>query len=120
MSRTATKHVVCAVDELPPGKRKIIDLDGRSIGVFNIEGTYRAIRNICPHHGAPLCLGGPEKLMSASGPYEYMLTDEWVLRCPWHGYEFHLETGRTVYDPDDMRVRVYPVTVEDGQVVLHD
>ena len=115
-----TRHIVCSVDELPPGERKIIDLEGRSIGVFNIDGTYRAIRNICPHHGAPLCLGGPEKLMRASGPFEYKLTGAWVLRCPWHGYAFHLETGKTIYDPDDMRVRVYPVTVEDGQIILHD
>ena len=121
MSETATKHVVCTVDELPPGERKLIDLGGRSIGVFNVAGTYRAIRNACPHHGAPLCLGSPSLLMLASDPYEYVLSDDhWILRCPWHGYEFDLETGRTVFDPDELRVKVYPVTVEDGQVVVHD
>jgi nitrite reductase/ring-hydroxylating ferredoxin subunit len=41
-----------------------------------------------------------------------------ILRCPWHGYEFDLETGRAFWDRDDMRVRVYAVCVEAGQIVL--
>ena len=121
MGAKATAHVVCSTDELPPGARVIINIDGRSIGVFNVAGAYRAIRNVCPHHGAPLCLGDPSPMMLPSEPREYVLSeDRWVLKCPWHGYEFDVETGRTVYDPDELRVRVYPVTVEDGQVVLHD
>ena len=51
------KYVVAAVDEIPPGGRKIVDVAGRSIGVFNLGGEYFALRNRCPHQGGPLCEG---------------------------------------------------------------
>ena len=51
------RHVVCPARELPRGGRRIVDVDGRSIGVFNIDGEYHAVRNICPHQQAPLCEG---------------------------------------------------------------
>jgi 3-phenylpropionate/trans-cinnamate dioxygenase ferredoxin subunit len=114
------KHVVCSVDELPPGERKIITIGKRSIGVFNVNGTYRAFRNLCPHHGAQICLGDVSKMMAPSEPHTYVLSeDRLVLRCPWHGYECDANTGEAVV-ADQLRVKVYPVTVEDGQVVLHD
>src|SRR5687768_15644000 len=50
-------HFVCRTDELPPGERKIVSANGRSIGVFNVGGRYYALRNLCPHRAAPLCLG---------------------------------------------------------------
>jgi 3-phenylpropionate/trans-cinnamate dioxygenase ferredoxin subunit len=116
----AGRHVVCSVGELPPGARRIVSLEGREIGIFNLEGSYYAVRNVCPHHGAPLCLGEVGGTMAPSRPHEYVFDEaRVVVRCPWHGYEFDLESGRAVYDPDDLRVRVYPVTVEDGSVVLH-
>ena len=103
------------------GSRKIIEIGGRSIGVFNVDGKYHAVRNICPHHGAPLCLGELTGTMLPSEPHQYVWgMEKGILQCPWHGYEFDIETGRTIYDPDDLRVKVYPVTVEDGNVVLHD
>ena len=116
---TGARHFVCTVEELPPGTRKIIDVDGRSIGVFNIDGELKAIRNICPHHGAPLCLGDlmGTMLPSEPGVYEWGMEGR-ILRCPWHGYEFDIDTGRTLYDPNDLRVKVYPVSVEDGRIVI--
>ena len=118
---TASKHVVCPVEELPPGSRKIIEIGGRSIGVFNVDGEYHAVRNICPHHGAPLCLGELTGTMLPSEPHQYVWgMEKRILQCPWHGFEFDIETGRTIYDPNDLRVKVYPVTLEDGNIVLHD
>ena len=58
--------------------------------------------------------------MLPSEPQEYVWgMENRILQCPWHGYEFDIETGKTIYDPDDLRVKVYPVSVEDGKVVLH-
>ena len=51
------KYVVATVDEIPPGQRKIVDVGGRSIGVFNLQGEYFAVLNRCPHQGGPLCRG---------------------------------------------------------------
>lgn len=121
MPKQAAKHVICSVEELPPGSRKIVDIEGRSIGVFNVDGRYYAVRNVCPHHGAPLCLGEITGTMLPSEPHQYVWGRErQILQCPWHGFEFDLETGRAIYDPNDLRVNVYPVAVEDGNVVLND
>ena len=62
------KYVVATPDEIPPGERKIVDIGGRSIGVFNIEGEYFAIRNSCPHQGGPLCSGLVTGFLESSAP----------------------------------------------------
>ena len=51
------KYVVATADEIPLGGRKIVEVAGRSIGVFNIDGEYFALRNRCPHQGGALCEG---------------------------------------------------------------
>ena len=116
MART----VVCREDELPPGTRRVVDLDGRSIGVLNVDGTLYAVRNVCPHQGAELCAGTVGGTMLPSEPLVYVYGLEGhVLRCPWHGWEFDLETGEKLFDPTcRARVKTYPVSVEDGNVVV--
>src|SRR5688572_573643 len=106
------KHVVGTVDEIPPGGRKIVEVSGRSIGVFNVGGRYFALRNSCPHQGGPLCLGPTVGLATADAPGRILYErDGEILRCPWHGWEFDLATGRSVFDPNRTRVRAYPVEV---------
>lgn len=108
-----TKHLVCNISELPPGARKIVEVEGRSIGVFNIRNSLYAVRNSCPHQGAPLCLGKVKGTMKSSRPhtYEYVM-DEQVLVCPWHCWEFDITNGRSVFNPHRMRVKTYEVTLE--------
>lgn len=130
-------HVVAKVGDLPPGRRKIVEIDGRSIGVFNVGGRFYALRNTCPHQGAPLCLGSLSGTALPSRPGEYVWGREGeILSCPWHGWEFDITTGRSVFNPhrtrvrsyevtvhepdeDDPRIPTFPVTVEDGDVLLH-
>jgi nitrite reductase (NADH) small subunit len=108
------------VEELAPGGRKIVEIRGRSIGVFNVDGEYYALRNQCPHKGAPLCSGTVGGTFLPSSPHEYVYgMDAKVLRCPWHGWEFDLSNGHMLFDPDGVRVKTFPVTIEDGVVVLH-
>jgi nitrite reductase/ring-hydroxylating ferredoxin subunit len=106
-------YVVASVGEIPPGGRKIVEVAGRSIGVFNVGGRFYALRNRCPHQGGPLCQGRLSGVVVASraGEYEYVRDGE-VLRCPWHGWEFDVKTGQSWIDPERLRVRAYPVTVE--------
>jgi len=132
------RHVVGRVSDLPPGARKIVEIAGRSIGVFNVNGSYHALRNSCPHQSAPLCLGAIKGMTMPSKPGEYIWGREGeILRCPWHGWEFDLTTGRSIFNPHKMRVctyevtierqeddrpeevETYPVTVEEGLVILH-
>ena len=114
------RRVVCAETALSPGRWLVVDIDGRSIGVLSVAGRLYAIRNRCPHQGAELCSGTVGGTMVPSGPltYEYGLEGQ-VLRCPWHGWEFDLETGEKLFDPTCRgRVKTYPVDVEDGLVVV--
>ena len=109
----AERVVVCAADELPPGTRRIVTVGARSIGVFNVGGRYYALRNVCPHQGAPLCRGPltGTTLPGPPGSYRYAREGE-ILRCPWHGWEFDVTNGRSVFNPHAVRVRKYPVAVE--------
>ena len=67
------RHVIGLVSELPPGERKIVEVEGRSIGVFNVHGAFYALRNSCPHQGGPLCLGRIKGMTLPSAPGEYVL-----------------------------------------------
>ena len=107
------KYVVATVDEIPPGQRKMVEVAGRSIGVFNVGGEFFALRNRCPHQGGPLCVGPLGGFVSSSGPGEYTYSRQGeMLRCPWHGWEFDIRTGQSWFDPAGVRVRRYAVTVE--------
>jgi len=107
------KQTVCKVSELPVGERRIVDVKGRSIGVFNVHGEYYAIRNLCPHEGAPLCRGIVTGTTLPSQPGEYIWAkDGEIVRCPWHGWEFDITTGQSWFDPAKTRVRAYEVHVE--------
>jgi nitrite reductase/ring-hydroxylating ferredoxin subunit len=120
-TRTLRRNVVCAAEELPIGTRQIVEIDGRSIGVFHTPGgEFFALRNICPHHGAQLCLGKVQStiLMDDNSGELVLGHENRILRCPWHGYEFDLTTGRSLTAPDRWRVRRYDVAIEDGNVVV--
>ena len=109
------KYIVGPVSELPVGSRKIIEVDGRTIGGFNANGNYYALRNLCPHQAAPLCKGHDTATTLPSQPGEYKWDrDGEILRCPWHGWEFDITTGRSVFNPHKLRVKTYEVTVERG------
>ena len=110
--------VVGRLSEFPPGTRKIVTVGGRSIGVFNIGGQFFALRNQCPHQGAPLCRGRVKGTTIPGKPYEYVYgRDQEIIQCPWHGWEFEITTGRTFFNPHRMRVKTYEVSVEpDGEV----
>jgi len=113
-------HEVCPAEELPPGSKRVVVVGGREIGVLNVDGRLYAIRNVCPHQGAPLCEGVVGGTMIPSAPHEYLWGMEGkVIRCPWHKFEFDLDTGRSLHDPEHMRVKTYEVTVEEGSVRLH-
>jgi nitrite reductase/ring-hydroxylating ferredoxin subunit len=82
------------------------------------DGSFRALRNRCSHHGAPLSKGLFEARVDGDVAGVKDLSDVLIVRCPWHGYEFDVETGRCPADPQRERVKVYEVTVEDGKVCI--
>jgi len=108
---------VCGATELAPGQRRAVEVGRRSICVLNSGGRFFAVRNRCPHQGSQLCFGTVGGTMLPSRPHQLVFGLEGqVLRCAWHAWEFDLETGRSLFDPEGKRVKVYPAGVDDGMV----
>ncbi|MCQ6268104.1 Rieske (2Fe-2S) protein [Fictibacillus sp. WQ 8-8] len=110
-------HVVASIDEVGVGQSKMVEVEGRSISVFNVNGEFYALRNVCPHQGAPVCSGSVggmtvcrEKETGNWGEVEFIKKGE-ILRCPWHGWEFDIKTGKSIFDPNGCLVKTYKVTV---------
>jgi 3-phenylpropionate/trans-cinnamate dioxygenase ferredoxin subunit len=118
LSSSATRYNVGWAADLPDGERRLIEIGGRSIGVFNVGGRFFALRNRCPHQGGPLCRGRLFERLESNRPGEYTYDDSrHLLECPWHGWEFDLETGRSWFDPARTRVRRYSVALERSQTI---
>ena len=112
------RFFVCPASALPPGTRLVRELDGKSVGVFNVEGRFFALHNRCPHKGGALCLGPVTGTTLPSNHLRYTYGREGhILRCAWHGWEFEIETGRSLVDPR-VRAKTFPVVVEDGDVYV--
>src|SRR5215213_2270691 len=109
LQNSAGGYVVARVAELVPGQRKIVTIDHREIGVFNVNGNFYALRNLCPHRGGPLCMGRVRPLVVTTGVYQrdYEREGE-ILKCPWHQWEFDIKTGQALYD-EKLRVKTYRV-----------
>jgi 3-phenylpropionate/trans-cinnamate dioxygenase ferredoxin subunit len=113
------RHVVARASEIPPGARKLVQLNGRGVVVFNIKGEFFALSDQCPHKGASLSGGKLTGLVESGGPGDYTYTRAGeIVRCPWHGWEFDIRTGRSYCDPRRMRLMQFNVTVEPGAKVV--
>ncbi len=115
------RHAVCAVADFPPGTRRLIKIGSRPVGVFNVNGEFFALLNICPHRAANLCEGTvcgtnmPVEMKNGYS-YEYGMEGE-ILRCARHGWEFKIRTGECLID-DKINAKTYPVEVKDEQVFV--
>jgi 3-phenylpropionate/trans-cinnamate dioxygenase ferredoxin subunit len=96
-------HKVATTKEFPPGSARALEVAGRSIAVFNVDGVLYAIDNDCTHDGGPLSEG--------------VITDKCVV-CPWHGAEFDLVTGKALTPPAVEDVRSYKVLILGDDVSL--
>ncbi|MBI1902838.1 MAG: non-heme iron oxygenase ferredoxin subunit [Planctomycetia bacterium] len=94
---------VAQTSDIAPGTGKVVQADGRSIALFNVDGSFVAIDNTCTHRGGPLGEGG--------------LTGDTV-ECPWHGAQFNVKTGAVTKPPAQAGVRSFPVKVEGSDVVV--
>jgi nitrite reductase/ring-hydroxylating ferredoxin subunit/ferredoxin-thioredoxin reductase catalytic subunit len=92
---------VAAVDDLHDGEGRRVKVGKRDIALFRVEGSYFALSNLCRHAFAPLAEG-------------YL--DGHIVMCPWHGWRYDVRDGTT--DHPDADVRVFPVTVRDGEVFV--
>ncbi len=120
MSAVKKQVTVGKADDFPVGQFKIVDIGGREVGIARLKnGEVRAVRNHCPHKGAPVCKGmvTGTSLPSEVGELCYGRDGE-ILVCPWHGYEFDLLTGVEIYKEKPTKLLMYPAAVEDGNIVV--
>jgi 3-phenylpropionate/trans-cinnamate dioxygenase ferredoxin subunit len=96
---------VATVGEIAPSTCKVVDLDGTNIAVFNIDGAYFAIEDVCTHDGGDLssgCLEGDQII------------------CVRHGARFCVRTGEALTAPAYEPTAVFPVRVENGVIQVRD
>jgi len=113
------RHVVATVDEIGPGERKVVTVEGREIVVFNLGGAYVGLLNRCPHQGGKLCDGVVTGHITSDEPgtFNYDRPGE-IIRCPWHGWFFDLRTGQSWGEPDRVKTRPYEVKIAEGRQLV--
>jgi 3-phenylpropionate/trans-cinnamate dioxygenase ferredoxin subunit len=92
-----------SASEIPPGTGRLVNLKGKEIALFNIEGTFFALDNACPHDEGPLAEGEIEG-------HE--------VTCPWHGARFDIRTGGVLCAPAFTDVERYNVRVTGDSVEI--
>jgi nitrite reductase/ring-hydroxylating ferredoxin subunit len=113
--------VVAPLGSFPDGERRIVSVGGRSIGVFRVGESFYGIRNRCPHQGGPLCLGHVLGDAVADAPGEARISaDPLRIACPWHGWEYDLDSGQSFMGGAMAGVRSYGVGLESGGGLLSD
>lgn len=119
MTRVRESRRVAAFADVPEREFLIVDLDGVEVGLTTSNGRVYAVRNVCPHQGAPICRGriGGTMVPSEPGALEFGF-EGLILRCPWHAWEFSLEDGKTVCGIDRGRLRLYSTEVRGEDVFV--
>lgn len=109
------RHVVARVEDIPPGTRRLFDVSGRAVLVFNLAGEFFALNNRCPHLAGSLDDGIQTGITHAPEPgiYETVRRGEFI-KCPWHGWTFDIRTGKSWCDPETIRLRQYKAFIEHG------
>ncbi len=113
------KHVVASAGEIPMGGRKLVDVKGRKIVVFNLSGEFFAISGRCPHQGGDLSKGRLIGVVQSTmpGEYDYSRRGE-VIQCPWHAWEYDIRTGKSWCDPRNIMARKFDIKVEPGATLV--
>ena len=93
---------VARTKDIPSGEGRMFEVNGRHVAVFNVEGQFHAVDNVCEHQGGPLADGE---------------LDGCIVTCPWHGWTYDVTTGQS---PDDADARVdrFEIKVEKGEVLV--
>ncbi len=99
---------VLTLDELPEGSSKIVQVKNAKVALFHYNGKITAIGNACLHKGGPLGLGCVEK--------KY---DGLYVTCPWHGWEYNIETGKAPKDFKDQQ-SVYEIKTEGNDILVSE
>ncbi len=93
---------VAKVSEIPPGTAKVVVVLGHPVAVFNVDGNFHAVSNVCLHRGGPIGEG---------------TLDGFVVTCPLHGWEYDVRTGKNLENPM-ARLRTFAVRVDGDEILV--
>mgnify|MGYP003381498366 CR=1 FL=1 len=93
---------IASVEQCPPGHACELVAADRIIALFNVDGEFHALDGVCPHQGGPL---GKGKLVGC------------IVTCPWHGWQFDVQTGQHQTSAT-LRHPRFPLRVEGGSVLV--
>ncbi len=93
---------VAKISEVPPGSSKVVVVQGHPVALFNVDGTFYALSNVCLHRGGPIGEG---------------TLDDGTVTCPLHGWEYDVRTGKNVANPM-ARLKTYSVRVEGDDILV--
>ena len=114
---------IAEASQLTEGERKIVPLDHTEVGVYRVRGRLYAYENFCAHQGGPACEGllmpKVEEVIAEDKTYERKRFnfDDWHIVCPWHAWEYHLETGEYVVNRK-FRLKKYEVVERDEKIYV--
>lgn len=95
---------VANTSDLPAGRSAVIEIGGRTIALFNVNGEFFALDNTCMHRGGPLAEG-------------FVDQNNLTVQCPWHGWIYSLATGGSPFD-SMAKVEKFDVKVEGEEVMI--
>ena len=114
----ANLEYVAQADDFDDGDRVIVEIEGREIAVFRIDGEFYALLNYCVHQGGPLCEGSVSGALTVTDDFElnYSRENE-IISCPWHGWEFDIKTGEHLAQTG-FKTPKYEVVCRNGEVFV--
>jgi len=93
--------VRCAdLQDLAPGSCRLVNVAGRDLALFNVNGEFFCLDNTCLHRGGPLGDG---------------FLDGDIVTCPWHGWQYNVRTGELLIDPS-VKIATYLVRLEGNEI----
>ena len=95
---------VASKKDVPPGEARIVRVKESEVALFNVNGNFYAIDNVCPHRGGPLAEGA---------------LDGCIVTCPWHGWQFDVTTGALAMNPAE-KLKCFKVRVKGDDVLVED
>lgn len=117
------RYLAAQSNGIPEKGRLVVDIGDATVGIFRVGGRLFAYRNTCPHMGGPVCQGlvipAVREIVNDRQVSTGYAFDESEMRivCPWHGYEFSIETGSHPAKPS-IRLTPVPVEEEGGEVYV--
>jgi 3-phenylpropionate/trans-cinnamate dioxygenase ferredoxin subunit len=96
-------YKVAKVSEVPPGTKKLVEVDFVPVLLFNVQGEFYAMEDVCTHDGGPLAEG-------------WLSGDE--IECPRHGARFCVKTGEPLCMPAVEAVEIYPIKLEGDDILI--